>query len=108
MTPEGKVKLRVKELLREFKPRLWAHWPVQVGYGAPTLDCTGAYNGHAFAIETKAPGEDLTDRQQLTKQEMEDAGIRVFVIGRVAWSDGGKKLVYDGMLELEEWLQQHS
>lgn len=109
MTPEGKVKVAVKKLLAGFKPALYAHWPVQAGFGAPTLDCVGAINGHAYAIETKRPGEDLSERQELTKKEMERAGIRVFVIGRTAWSDdSGKRLVYDGMMELEEWLRQHS
>lgn len=102
MTPEGKVKTRVKKILAKFKPKLWDHWPVQSGYGAPTLDCTGAISGRAFAIETKAPGEHPTPRQQLTIEEMRAAGIRVFVIGESV-VDG----YYSGELELFEWLKSH-
>lgn len=109
MTPEGKVKAKVKALLQPYRPALYAHWPVQTGFGAPTLDCNGALNGHAFAIETKAPGEELTDRQLLTKAEMEQAGYRVFVIGERCWTDErGKRPVYSGMQELEVWLKLHS
>lgn len=102
MTPEGKVKKRVKRMLAVFQPKLWAHWPVQAGYGAPTLDCTGAISGHAFAIETKAPGEHPTKRQQLTIEEMRAAGIQVFVIGEEI-VDG----YYSGELELWNWLKKH-
>lgn len=35
MTPEGKVKAAVKKLLKLY-PDVYAHWPVQTGYGAPT------------------------------------------------------------------------
>lgn len=80
MTPEGKVKADVKKILAKFKPQLYDHWPVQAGYGKPTLDCTGAINGHAFAIETKAPGKSPTSRQELTISDMTLAGIQVFVI----------------------------
>lgn len=79
-TPEGLVKTHVKALLAKYKPALYAHWPVQNGMGSPTLDCVGAINGHAFAIETKAPGKKPTARQAVTIADMQDAGIAVFVI----------------------------
>lgn len=103
MTPEGKVKKRVKKMLAHFGANLWAHWPVQTGYGAPTLDCTGAINGHAFAIETKRPGQHPTERQKLTIEEMRAAGIAVFVIGE-AFDDG----YYSGEMDLWKWLKRHS
>ena len=106
MTPEGKVKDRVKRLLALFGPKLWAHWPVQTGYGAPTLDCTGAINGHAFAIETKY-NDVPTKRQQLTIEEMRAAGIAVFVVGEKIYSDGGKAWQASGMMELGTWLKSH-
>lgn len=79
MTPEGKIKAKVKKLLAAHDD-LWAHWPVQTGYGAPTLDCTGSSRGRAFAIETKAPGKKLTPRQELTVENMHLGGVKVFVI----------------------------
>lgn len=84
MTPEGRVKIHVKRILEKYKPALYAHWPVQTGFGAPTLDCNGAILGIAFSIETKAPGKMPTARQLATMREMKAAGIKIFLI------DGGK------------------
>lgn len=103
MTPEGKVKAKVKKVLKEY--RAYQHWPVQAGYGAPTLDCVGCYNHLYFAIETKAPGKKPTPRQQLTIEEMEAAGAKVFVIGEVEIKD---RKTYSGMDELIEWLLAHA
>lgn len=106
MTPEGHVKKRVKELLARYD-RIWTHWPVQTGYGAATLDCTGARKGQAFAIETKAPNAELTRRQEDTIKEMRDAGIAVFVIGQAEYqTDDGKIITYEGLPDLELWLDQ--
>jgi hypothetical protein len=109
MTPEGKVKAAVKKLLKSI-PYVHTHWPVQTGYGAPTLDCTGTIRsalycniGVSFAIETKAPGEKLTPRQELTKSQMEEAGVTVFVVGEHIEADGS----YSGMAHLSRWLRQH-
>ena len=111
MTPEGKVKAAVKKLLKKYEADIWTHWPVQTGYGAPTLDCVGSVrtrlhscNGVSFAIETKAPGEGLTARQEATKLAMERGGVEVFVIGECRDIDGN----YSGMYELERWLSKHT
>lgn len=79
MTPEGKVKKKITELLRSY-PRLYFFMPVQGGYGSPCLDYIGGHNGRAFAIEAKAEGKRPTQRQTDTINEMTAAGIRVFVI----------------------------
>lgn len=93
-TPESKVKARVKLILAKHKPQLYAHWPVQAGFGSPTLDCNGAILGKAFAIETKAPGKKPTPRQISTMVDMKRAGYKIFVID-------GVKFPYD---VLEKWL----
>lgn len=77
MTPEGKVKQAVKEFLKS--RGAWFFMPVPSGYGMPTLDFIGCYEGRFFAIETKAPGGKLTKRQELTIAAMEAAGAAVFV-----------------------------
>ena len=109
MTPEGRVKAFVKKVMKQLQEKrdcyIYTHWPVQAGYGAPTLDCTGSINGRAFAIETKAPGETLTPRQKLTKADMERSGMVVFVIGERATDDGFR---YTGVKELLKWLVLHS
>jgi hypothetical protein len=81
MTPEGKVKARVKKLLAPYLNfGLWYYMPVQNGMGTPVLDFIGCYKGQFFAIETKAPGGKPTKRQELTMTQMRQAGAAVMVI----------------------------
>lgn len=91
MTPEGKVKARVKALLTEHGA--YYHMPVQAGYGAPALDFWVCHNGRFAGIETKAPGKKPTPRQKLTIEQVVEAG--------------GVAMVIDGTdyEELEEWLK---
>lgn len=96
MTPEGRVKAAIKKVLDRYKPDLYAHWPVQNGMGAPTLDCNAEVRGIAFHIEAKAPGEKPTERQQKTIREIERAGGKVFVID-------GQQSQLD---ELDCWINQ--
>ena len=81
MTPEGRVKARVKMELNF--ARAYHFWPVQTGMGARTLDCLGICRRRPLAIETKAPGQKLTEQQEWLKQKIELAGGRVFVIDTV-------------------------
>lgn len=97
-TPEGKVKDKVKRLLK--KHDCYQFWPVQTGYGAATLDCLACCNGYFFSVETKAPGKTLTPRQKLTKEDIEKASGEVFVVGEKLLDDK----TYSGMGELEAWL----
>lgn len=90
MTPEGKIKAVVKEILRNHGA-YW-HMPVQNGMGAPSLDFICCFEGRYFAVETKAPGKKPTPRQEITISEIEKAGGKVFVI------DGD-------CAKLERWLE---
>lgn len=96
-TPEGRVKAKVKRLLSEHG--CYQFWPVQMGYGAPCLDCVGWHKGYAFAIETKAPGKKPTKRQLATAVKMRAAGAPVFII------DGTSQ---DDMVLLENWLDSRT
>jgi hypothetical protein len=91
MTPEGKVKSQVRKVLHRHN----AYWfcPVQNGMGKPALDFMHVQIADVpvFAIETKAPGEKPTVRQQRTMAEIEAAGGKVFLI------DGNTE-------ELESWI----
>ena len=101
-TPEGRVKDKVKRLLKKYG--CYQFWPVQTGYGAPTLDCIACAFGHFIGIETKAPGKHPTPRQKLTIEDMRDAGATVFVIGeKLEYTKDGKG-TYSGLGELEAWL----
>ena len=93
MTPEGKVKDKVKKLLSAYGA--WYHMPVQNGMGKPTLDFTICFCGRFLAVETKAPGEVPTKRQEQTMKEIR------------ALRAGGVALVVDGdYAELEVWLMR--
>lgn len=97
--PEAKVKARVKKTLKAFG--CYQHWPVQTGYGAACLDCHACHNGLYFVVETKAPGKYPTPRQELTIEDVENAGGKTFVIGSVLHDDG----FYSGEVDLAEWLE---
>lgn len=79
MTPEGKVKAKVKRLLDKFKAR-YEFWPVPYGYGASTLDCLICFRGRFIAVETKAPGKKPTDRQKMIIQQILAAGGIALVV----------------------------
>ena len=56
MTPEGKVKKKVKEYLKEIGA--WYYMPVSNGMGRVGCpDILVCYKGHFMAFETKAPGK---------------------------------------------------
>lgn len=79
MTPEGRVKLEVKRLLKT-ADAYW-HCPVQNGMGSPALDFMHVTcKGKSCAIETKAPGKEPTPRQWLTINAIRAAGGTVLVI----------------------------
>ena len=93
MTPEGKVKAKVKELLKHHGA-YW-HMPVQNGMGAPSLDVVGCHRGAYFAVETKAGNKKPTPRQEITMQQIRSAGGLAFLVNEVV-----------GMDDLESWLMR--
>lgn len=59
LTPEGKVKLAVKAVLKELGA--WWYMPVQNGMGVVGVpDFIACLTGRFVAIETKAPGKEAT------------------------------------------------
>lgn len=91
MTPEGKVKAKVKVVLKE-QGAYW-HMPVQNGMGAPSLDFICCHQGRYFGIETKAGNKKMTERQELTSNDIRLAGGLAFLINEV-----------EGLQELQDWL----
>jgi hypothetical protein len=79
-TPEGKIKDKVKALLKEFGDECYSFMPVQTGYGKPGLDFHLCFRGHAVFIETKSPSGQLTANQRLTCHDVAVAGGATFVI----------------------------
>lgn len=82
MTPEGKVKKAVDQVLHEHKTisGTYALKPVQNGMGSPALDYHGSHKGFAFVIETKAPGKSPTPRQLSTLRRIALSGASCFLI----------------------------
>jgi hypothetical protein len=78
VTPEGKVKAKVKALFKRFGA--YYHMPVQNGMGEPTLDFVACYRGYFISVETKAPGKKPTKRQEVTIAQMRAGGAFVFVV----------------------------
>lgn len=93
MTPEGKVKHAVDQVLHF--AGAYKHKPVQNGMGAPALDYHVCCRGFYAAIEAKAPGETFTKRQARTARDALKAGASVFLVD----STSGV-----GMSDLVEWL----
>jgi hypothetical protein len=96
VTPEGKVKEKVKKVLKEFG--VYYHMPVQNGMGKPSLDFVCCHKGRFVAIETKTEKGKLTLRQQVTIDEMQKAGAIVLVIR--GESDGETFAILRSFLEL--------
>lgn len=95
MTPEGKIKKKIKVVLDNYKcHNIYVYMSVPGGYGASTLDYIGCLYGRFFAIEAKRPGGKPTPRQEaLIELKMRPAGAAVFVI------DGD-----EGVALLNDWL----
>ena len=90
-TPEGRVKERVKKVLKQHNA-YW-HMPVQNGMGSPSLDFVVCHRGRFCGIETKAGSKRPTPRQETTMRQMEEAGGFVLLVNEV-----------EGLNELESWL----
>jgi hypothetical protein len=78
VTPEGKVKVKLKAWLREHE----AYWfmPVQTGYGSTSLDFLACINGAFVALECKAYGKELSPRQELVARQIRAAGGDVYKV----------------------------
>lgn len=92
-TPEGKVKAKVREVLKKYKA-YW-HCPVQNGMGSPSLDFICCIRGTYFAIETKAGNKQPTPRQESTIADIQSAGGTTFVVNEDT-----------GTILLEMWLKE--
>ena len=79
MTPEGKVKKECRAYLRRIGCYVFS--PVQMGYGASTIDDLVCYRGHFVGIEYKAPGINVpTDRQDAVMNQIIAAGGTAILI----------------------------
>ncbi len=86
-TPEGNVKLKIKEYLNSLAPALWYWMPVNMGYGITGIpDFVGCYKGRFFTIEAKRPGRPNGERPRqrlLRTEKIEPAGALCLVADNV-------------------------
>lgn len=94
MTPEGKVKKNVKELLNSFgcipasqaalatkAHHGWYFMPVPTGTGVAGIpDFIGHFMGHFFAVETKDEGKPPTALQKIQLTALDLTGAMEFVV----------------------------
>lgn len=93
MTPEGKVKQKIKKVLA--KHDLWQYWPVPSGFGRRTVDALCLYYGRFFVIEAKRPGKEPTALQARELEDIKKKGGVAFVIDND-----------EGVQALDEWLEE--
>jgi hypothetical protein len=101
VTPEGRVKSRIKRALAKYG--VYYFMPVQAGYGAAGVDfhCVVGWRrmALAFFIEAKADGKDATKRQDLfLKERRRKQNARTFVID----DDDGIDLLVEWLEKLKE------
>lgn len=81
MTPEGRVKAKVKRRLALLAKRCYSFMPVQTGYGKKGLDFFLCINSWFVAIETKADAtKKMTELQKAIAEEIREADGLVFLI----------------------------
>ena len=93
-TPEGRVKARIRAVLKKFG--VWFYSPVSNGmgvHGIPDFVCV--HNGRSLMVEAKAGGKQPTERQAVQIEAIRRAGGTVFIVNDET-----------GTTELEAWLQE--
>jgi hypothetical protein len=81
MTPEGKVKAEIKAYLDSIGA--YYFMPVQMGYGAKTLDFLVCYKGRFIGIEAKREDAEATKYQIQTMRHIAEAGGDALVVAGV-------------------------
>jgi Holliday junction resolvase len=79
MTPEGKVKKKVSDLLKQYEA--YYFFPAMGAFGrAGVPDIIGCYRGYFFAVECKAGKGKTTALQDREIENIRKAGGKAFVI----------------------------
>ena len=85
LTPEGRVKKKVREYIKAIGGYYFA--PVQMGLGAATLDDLCCIKGRFVGVEYKAEGKSPTPRQLMTMKQIRQAG------GIAVWGDTSDRVI---------------
>jgi hypothetical protein len=92
MTPEGVLKKQVKAYLDEHGA--YYFMPVQMGFGAATVDFLCCVKGRFVAIETKIWPRRATPRQLACLKSVRDAGGIGFVAYEVEAMQSNLKVLF--------------
>lgn len=80
MTPETRVKGKIKKMLKEIEVREGAFWfPISQRYHSGFPDFLLIREGRPIFIEGKAEGEDLRKLQSWTMKRIVNAGARYWI-----------------------------
>lgn len=83
-TPEGKVKLRIKQILKEQFPDAWFFWPRGTMMGRSGIpDLIICYRGYFIGVEVKAGRNRPTALQERELQGIQAAGGAALVVNEV-------------------------
>jgi hypothetical protein len=81
VTPEGRIKNKIRKLLDSFEDGLYYYMVIPFGYGKTTVDYLICVDGLFVAIEAKGkPGQRPTPRQDDVLAEVRRAGGSTFVV----------------------------
>ena len=80
MTPEGRIKKSINDLIATYGDQIYKFMPVPGGFGASSLDYILCVQGIFVSIEAKKPGGKPTARQIFTIRQIKQSGGKTFVI----------------------------
>ena len=80
MTPEGKIKKKLNQLLDSYGESVYRYMPVPSGFGKQAVDYFLCVDGLFVAVEAKPPGGKPTARQSDTLDDVKRAGGSSFVV----------------------------
>lgn len=90
MTPESKVKKKLKTYLNKFDT--YQYWPVPGGFGATSVDVLVCWHGRWIGIECKRAGVcEPTPQQAAVMKQMRAAGAITWLVtmdaktGELVW-----------------------
>lgn len=88
MTPEGRIKNQLRDILARLNPEPYYFMPATGGYGRNGVpDIVGCYKGRFFGIECKVPGGMPTTLQTREMWLIEMSGGVAFVYNGNASAD---------------------
>lgn len=102
-TPEGLLKLKIKEYLTSLGPDCFWFMPMMMGYGKKGIpDFVTCYRGRWVSIETKVQGrKEKPWQKQRAEEIMLAGGVHI-----VAYELGNVQIVFEPLRKVQNALQR--